>query len=52
MTKEELIKKWLDNNLTLEEQKAFEQLDESLDLVKLNNALHSFKAPEYSINSE
>lgn len=52
MTKEELIKKWLDNNLTLEEQKAFEQLDESSDLIKLNNALHSFKAPEYSINSE
>lgn len=52
MNKEELIKKWFDNNLSLEEQKAFEQLDNSSDLIKLNNALHSFKAPEYSINSE
>lgn len=52
MTKEELIKKWLDNNLTSEEQKAFDALDESTDLIKLNNALSSFKAPEFSANEE
>ena len=28
MTREELIKKWLDNNLSTEEQKAFEQLED------------------------
>lgn len=52
MTKEELIKKWLDNNLTSEEQKAFDALDESTDLIKLNNALSSIKAPEFSVNEE
>lgn len=48
MKREELIKKWLDNNLTPEEQKAFEQLEDYKDLIKMDVALKDFKAPEFS----
>lgn len=47
MKKKELIKKWLDNNLTTEEQKAFEQLEDYKDLTRMNSALKSFEAPEF-----
>lgn len=46
MNRAELIKKWLDNNLNSEEQKAFEQLDDYNDLIKMDIALKNFKAPE------
>ena len=49
MTREELIQKWLDHSLNSEEQKAFEQLEDYKDLMQLNNALHSFKSPEFSV---
>ncbi len=48
MKREELIKKWLDNNLNSEEQIAFEQLEDYNDLVQLDNAIKSFKSPEFS----
>ncbi|MFC0604647.1 FecR family protein [Winogradskyella pulchriflava] len=51
MNREELIKKWLDNDLSTEEQKAFEQLEDYNDLIQLNSALKSFKAPEFSIDN-
>lgn len=51
MTREELIKKWLDNNLNTEEQKAFEQLEDYSKLIQMNTALKSFKAPEFSIDN-
>ena len=46
MTREELIQKWLDHSLTAEEQKAFQQLDDYDELMKLQNALQGFKAPQ------
>lgn len=48
MEREELIKKWLDNNLNPEEQIAFEQLEDYSDLIKMDSALKGFKAPEFA----
>ena len=50
MKREELIKKWLDNNLTTEEQKAFKQLEDYNQLIKMDTALRDFKAPYFSID--
>lgn len=50
MSKEELIKKWLDNNLNNEELKAFEALDDYNELIKISKYTKGFKAPEF--NSE
>ncbi|NRD21082.1 FecR family protein [Winogradskyella eckloniae] len=50
MKREELIKKWLDNNLSTEEQIAFEQLEDYKDLTKLDSALKGFKAPQFSVD--
>ncbi|MFP4847260.1 FecR family protein [Winogradskyella sp. PE311] len=50
MNREDIIKKWLDNNLNAEEQKAFEQLEDYKDLTNLDGALKKFKAPEFSID--
>ncbi|MGR7812246.1 FecR family protein [Lacinutrix undariae] len=52
MEKEELIKKWLDNNLNEAELKAFKQLDDAEDLLKINQTLQGFKAPEYNTSDE
>ncbi|WP_411768581.1 FecR family protein [Winogradskyella sp. A3E31] len=52
MNKETLIKKWLDHDLSPEEQKAFEALDDSKDLVALSNTLKGFEAPNYDLTSE
>ncbi|GAB5565662.1 MAG: FecR family protein [Winogradskyella sp.] len=51
MNREELIKKWLDNNLNTEELKAFEQLEDYRDLIQMDGALKSFKAPEFSVEN-
>ena len=50
MKRKELIKKWLDNNLNSEEQKAFEQLSDYNELIKMNAALKDFKSPEFSVD--
>ncbi|WP_296316881.1 FecR family protein [Winogradskyella sp. UBA3174] len=50
MEREELIKKWLNHNLSAEEQKAFEQLTGYDDLIKMNSALNGFKAPNFFID--
>lgn len=47
MEKVELIKKWLDNNLNSEEQKAFEALEDYDELIQLSDKLKQFKAPDY-----
>lgn len=47
MNREDLIKKWLDNNLNSEEQNAFENLDDYNELIKMNNALKGFNAPHF-----
>ncbi|WP_458627484.1 FecR family protein [Winogradskyella sp. PC D3.3] len=50
MQKEELIKKWLDNNLSTEEQNAFEQLEDYNTLIQMDTALKTFKAPDFSVD--
>ena len=47
MNREELISKWLDNNLNDQELKAFKNLEDYDDLVKLNNNLQAFKVDNY-----
>ncbi len=39
MTREELIRKWLDNELSAPEQKAFEQLEDHDDLIVLSERI-------------
>ena len=45
MNKEDLIKKWLNYELSPEEQQAFQKLDDYDDLIKMSSALNTFKAP-------
>ncbi len=52
MEREELILKWLNNELNDQELQAFKSLEDYDDLVMLNNNLHAFKAPEYDANKE
>lgn len=52
MTRELLINKWLDNALNPEEFKAFQQLEDYEDLVKLDQSIKRFKAPEYNADQE
>jgi ferric-dicitrate binding protein FerR (iron transport regulator) len=47
MNREQLIKKWLDNDLSSDELKAFNALDDAQELTKLSNSMKAFKAPEY-----
>jgi transmembrane sensor len=51
MNREDLIKKWLDNNLNSEEQIAFENLVDYNNLNKMNNALQDFEAPHFDTNT-
>ncbi|WP_411895944.1 FecR family protein [Winogradskyella sp. A2] len=48
MNREELIKKWLDNNLDAQEQKAFEQLSDFEEIIRLGDAMTHFKAPQFN----
>lgn len=48
MKHEELIKKWLDNDLNPEESKAFEALDDYQELAKLSDSVKRFEAPEFN----
>ena len=52
MNREELILKWLDNNLNDQELKAFKNLEDYDDLLKLNNNLQAFKADEYDTSKQ
>ena len=52
MNREELISKWLDNNLNEQELQAFKQLEDYDDLVKLNDGLLAFKAHDYNTSTE
>lgn len=51
MNKEEYIRKWIDGTLTEEEKVLFESLEDFKSLEKLNDALKSFKAPDYNVES-
>ncbi len=48
MNKEILIKKWLDNELTADELKEFQQLEEYDSYMKLSKKAQLFKAPEFN----
>lgn len=48
MKKELLIRKWLDDELSPEEEKAFQELSEYEDFIKLSEAAKHFRAPEFS----
>ena len=52
MNREELISKWLDNNLNNQELEAFKNLEDYDDLVKLNNSMQAFKAEDYNTSAE
>ena len=52
MKREELISKWLDNNLNDQEFEAFKNLEDYDDLVKLNNNLQAFKADDYNTSKQ
>ncbi|WP_299555418.1 FecR family protein [Seonamhaeicola sp.] len=52
MERETLILKWLNNDLNDQELQAFKNLEDYDDLVKLNNNIQGFKAPEYDASKE
>ena len=52
MKKEDLIKKWLDNELNSSDLEAFKKLEDYSSLVKLSDSLKHFKAPEYDSEKE
>ena len=52
MNREELISKWLDNNLNDQELKAFKNLEDYDDLVKLHTSLQAFKVDDYDTSKE
>jgi len=52
MKREELIKKWLDNELDPMELKAFKALEDHDELVKLSDGVRRFTAPEYNTETE
>lgn len=52
MTREELIKKWLDNELSIKELQAFKALEDYDALVKLSDSVKHFKAPDYNESEE
>lgn len=52
MKKEELIKKWLDNELTLAEMQEFKQLEEYDSFMKLSDKASFFKAPNFNSSKE
>lgn len=52
MQREELIRKWLDNELSEQESEAFKSLEEYDELLKISNSLKHFKAPEYDTSEE
>lgn len=52
MNREELILKWLDNNLNNQELEAFKKLEDYDDLVKLNDGLQHFKPDNFETQLE
>jgi ferric-dicitrate binding protein FerR (iron transport regulator) len=48
MNREDLIKKWLDNNLNTDELEAFKKFEDYESLVKLSDSVKHFKAPDYN----
>ena len=51
MKREELIKKWLDNELSSEEFKLFHKLDDADELMKLSESIKAFQIPSFNSDS-
>ncbi len=49
MTREELIRKWMDDELSPEEYQAFMALEDSEELIRLSRGIQAFKAPEFNL---
>ena len=47
MTREDLILKWLNNDLNAAEKAAFDALEDAQELQRMDAALQGFKAPDY-----
>lgn len=52
MEKTELIRKWLDNELTDKELKAFQSLEDHEDLIKISKATKRFETSDYDVKAE
>jgi len=52
MKKEDLIKKWLDNDLNANELEAFKKLEDYSSLEKLSDSVKHFKADDYDSTKE
>lgn len=52
MKREDLILKWLDNNLNNQELEAFKKLEDYDDLVKLSDSTKAFKTADYDTPKE
>ncbi len=52
MNREELISKWLNNDLNDQELEAFKMLEDYDDLVKLHHGVQAFKAEGYNTSAE
>lgn len=52
MEREDLIKKWLDNNLSSQELEAFKQLKDFDELTRLDAALQQYKPQEFEDDKE
>jgi len=50
MKKEDLIKKWLDNELSPSELQEFKQLEEYDSYIKMSEKAQLFKAPEFNVS--
>jgi ferric-dicitrate binding protein FerR (iron transport regulator) len=52
MKREELIKKWLDNELSAQEFEDFKSLDDYKELVKVSDGIQQLELPDYAITDE
>ncbi|MBD0832364.1 FecR family protein [Aestuariibaculum sediminum] len=52
MKRDELILKWLNNELNKQELEAFKQLEEYNDLIQLDRSLQAFKTEDFNTDSE
>lgn len=50
MEEKEYIQKWLEDALSPEEQKAFEQFESYAEITKINGATRKFKVKEFDVN--
>lgn len=52
MNRDELLYKWLNHEINMQELEAFQQLEDYAELTKLDMGLKHFKAPDYSVSDE